>query len=257
MGLVLTAYISSKFSDVLIKNALNTFEKVWAYEVDWFEEPNERRGGWSGVGRIEIKQINGESVFLFVKKQKHHGRRTIQHPISGEPTFRREFSRLQYLKEHAFLAPLVAFYAEGSVGGKQCAVLVTEALNGFFSLDQVIESQYSLMNKADKIKLIDRISIEVRRFHSMGLIHRSLYPKHIFVRMIDEKVDVALIDLEKARFNQVSLYRIFFDLAALNRHIQGVSRTERLRFFLRYMQIKRLGFFHKFFCRMIIKRSQR
>lgn len=242
---------------MLTKNKLDTFERVWSYEVNWFEEPNERRGGWSGVGRVEVKIPSEDSAYFFVKKQKNHGRKTLQHPIRGEPTFRREFSRLQFLMHNGFLAPLVAFYAEGCVDNKHSAVLVTEELNGFLPLDQVVQSQYPLMSKADKIKLIDKVSIEIRRFHSLGLIHRSLYPKHIFVRVIDENVDVALIDLEKARFNQISLYRTFFDLAALNRHIEGVSTTARLRFFLKYMQIKKLGFFHKFFCRIIIKRSQR
>lgn len=48
-------YIAEEWRDILVFNDLDSYEKVWALDAEWFEEPNYGRGGWSGVSRIELK----------------------------------------------------------------------------------------------------------------------------------------------------------------------------------------------------------
>ena len=73
----------------------------------------------------------------------------------------------------------------------------------------------------------------VARLHANHLVHRALYPKHLFVNV--ESNSVCIIDLEKMR-------RVLFrwragqrDLDSLNRHAPYWSRADRLRFLLSYL----------------------
>ena len=105
--------------------------------------------------------------------------------------------------------------------------------------------------------LLASIASKLRCFHQLSLMHRALYPKHIFVATANTNPKIALIDLEKARFSPVFWNSAFFDLAALNRHAEHWSRTQRLYFFMQYCQISRLTWLSKWFCRLILMRSRR
>lgn len=252
-------FIATPHHALLASEQLDNFEALWSREIAWFEEPNQRRGGWSGVGRLAIGQAGAVGLNLFVKKQENHGRRTLFHPINGEPTFRREFKRLQFLALHQFSAPKVLFYGETTVGGSQRAILVTEALEGYHSLDTLLLEQYPHLSRQQQRALISKVATELRRFHRLGLVHRALYPKHIFVKDAQQDPQIALIDLEKARFSACALWRAFFDLAALSRHVEGVSMSRKLLFFKCYFGLteQSLSPFNRWIFRRIAKRSQR
>jgi len=252
-----TSFIAPQHQAVLNSHSLNTFDALWDLQVDWFEEPNERRGGWSGVGRIELQNDGLAPSIFFVKKQQNHGRRTLLHPFRGEPTFRREFERLRFLQQHSFAAPEVVFYAESNAGGKQRAILVTVALTEYVPLDTLAEGWNKTASRASQLRLIKKVADEIRRFHDLGLVHRALYPKHIFVKNADGVPEIALIDLEKARSGGQFLSRAAFDLAALNRHATGWRVTQKMAFFLQYMKMKKLDSSSKQLCHSIIRRSRR
>lgn len=251
-------FISEKHAQMLRQHQLHTFDQVWSHAVDWFEAPNKARGGWSGVGRLQLTS-GDKALSLFVKKQQNHGRRTLRHPIQGEPTFKREYQRLQYLREHGFAAPEVVFYGEKTIDGKPCAILITEELHDYQSLDEFVDACFSppAMSRCDRRRLLDTIASSLRNFHALGLVHRALYPKHIFIKKTDDQVQVAVIDLEKARFSPVFWHRAYYDLAALNRHAEHWSRSDRLYFLMRYCRLERLGRVGKWFCRQLMKRSGR
>lgn len=250
-------FIASRHASILNHCQLNSFEAIWDFEIQWFEEPNQRRGGWSGVGRVALIQNSAAPLLLFVKKQQNHGRKTFSHPLSGEPTFRREFKWLQFLVAHHFHAPKVVFYAEHGSGQQQRAILVTEALTDFQPLDVLSGKWRKSASLRQQRVLIKTVAEEIRRFHDFGLVHRALYPKHIFIKSADRNPEIALIDLEKVRVSRWSFFRTFFDLAALNRHAEGWRYTQRLAFLMHYLKLKKLNFLSKVLCRLIIKRSRR
>ncbi|PCI58556.1 MAG: lipopolysaccharide kinase [Methylophilaceae bacterium] len=249
---------TKRYRQIFAQHQLAGFEQIWNKKIEWFEEPNYRRGGWSGVGQLAL-QSNGDDLNVFVKKQQNHGRRTLFHPFSGEPTFRREFKRLGFLEVCRIKAPKVVFYEEQKVEGKVCAILATETLLDFQPLDVIAQDWHAVKHKTrlQKKKLLKTIAASLRDFHDTGLVHRALYPKHIFIKDAENQPEVALIDLEKARFNILFLYRAYFDLAALNRHAKYWSRSDRLYFFLQYFQVKRLTKPLRFMCRFILRRSMR
>jgi hypothetical protein len=257
MKTMTTLFLSAQYQSALSRHQFDDFESIWASEIKWFEEPNQRRGGWSGVGRIELSHNDVNFLNIFVKKQQNHGRLTWRHPIKGEPTFRREFQRLKFLELNRFAAPKVVFYGESGVNGKQRAILVTVALDDFQSFEEVLNDWWLRASRQQQNLLIEKIALELRRFHDLGLVHRALYPKHIFIKNVDQHPEIALIDLEKARFSFFGVYRTFFDLAALNRHSEKLRASQRLAFFMRYLGTERLGWFNKVLCRLIVKRSAR
>lgn len=237
---------------------LDGFLPLWNKKIDWFEEPNQRRGGWSGVGQL-ILNTNDDKLNVFVKKQQNHGRRTFLHPFKGEPTFRREFKRLEFLRTRGILAPKVVFYGEQAIENKCCAILATEALLGYEPLEEVTQDWFARRShtRQQKRVLLKSVAIALRGFHDTGLVHRALYPKHIFIKSDEQQPKIALIDLEKARFSAFFLYRAYFDLSALNRHAECWSRTDRMYFFLKYLQVQKLSKLLKILCLLILRRSTR
>lgn len=244
----------------LQQHGLDTFDAWWAREIDWFETPNQRRGGWSGVGKLELTLENQPALTVFVKKQQNHGRRTWCHPLAGEPTFRREFQRLQALSAAGIPAPNVLVYAESLEAGNQRALLVTENLHGFVDLEQWLPTVLK-QPQATRRALLRAVAHQIRRFHDLGWVHRALYPKHIFIRLDGAATQVALIDLEKARKSPGAWRRARFDLAALHRHTEGLADRDRLYFFKQYLHgtasARPLSWCNKQLLKWIAKRSQR
>lgn len=238
---------------------LGDFDHIWNHHIDWFEEPNHRRGGWSGVGKLDLTAAKDDFLSVFVKKQKNHGRRTLRHPFSGEPTFRREFARLTYLERCNIRAPKVVFYDEKTVGSAACAILITETLLDYEPLDLLTEDWFKQKHVTRKQKrgLLSQVAKSLRSFHQSGLVHRALYPKHIFVKNADTKPKVALIDLEKARFRKVFWYCAYYDLSTLLRHAEHWSSSDKMYFYLEYFETKRLTKPMRQLCNRILKRANR
>jgi hypothetical protein len=253
----LNQFISPEYASLLHQHQLDSFAKLWQYEVNWFETPNHRRGGWSGVARMQL-EADDKTHGFFIKKQQNHGRWSLATFPRQEPTFRREFQHLQFLQRKQFAAPEVVFYGEQIVDGKMSAILMTKELAQYQPLDVVIEAaDINVIAKQNKRQLLQVVAKAIRRFHHLHLMHRALYPKHIFVADAFNTPTVALIDLEKTRYSPFFWYNAYFDLAALNRHSIGWSKTSRLYFFKQYCQISQLTWVSKWLCRSIIARSAR
>lgn len=258
-GAKLLTFVADKYSDVLNKNQLDTFDKVWNCQVNWFEEPNERRGGWSGVGRIELLQADDEKFGGFLKKQDKHCRTSFLHPINGVPTFQREFEMMQYLAKMGVRAPEVMLFGRNPTGDLK-TTLLTRELEGFVPLEVLTEQMFA-KNRAPinaQRDVLQAVASLARQLHAAKVQHRSFYPKHIFVNMTQaDSPQVAVIDLEKSRINRVPFLRSLIDLAVLNRHAKYWSRTQRMYFYLQYLGLKKLTPYAKWLCRRVVKRSNR
>ncbi|HSH53425.1 MAG TPA: lipopolysaccharide kinase InaA family protein [Methylotenera sp.] len=252
---MINSFINPQFQSLLERYQLNSFSALWDVKVNWFEEPNMRRGGWSGVGQLRLNSESGDQVLLYVKKQEDHGRRTWRHPVKGEPTFKREFSNLQFLEQHAFTAPQVVYYGQEDTSEHQRAVLATLALGQHQSLEEWVQPNYAQLNEIEKTQFLLTLAEKIGQLHSLGMVHRALYPKHIF---INPKLasNVAVIDLEKARLTTIGWYRTFFDLAALFRH-SNWSKDEQLIFFKAYCGKSQLSYSEQWLFEKIQLRATR
>lgn len=225
-------YLADNWREVLANNGLSDFDAWWKRKADWFEEPNVRRGGWSGVSRLELEMPDGSHRAVFLKRQENHVTRTALHPLRGILTFVREMDNILALQAAGVPALKPVYFSERNVDGKQRAILVTEALDGFVPLDKIERANLSLKARAQLVKTVANV---VSRLHRHKLVHNCLYPKHLFVRHSDSGFEVHLIDLEKARRKWRRGSAVFRDLDTLNRHSQGWTRSDRRRFLKSYL----------------------
>jgi len=247
----LTLYCNSSWQTALQNQQLATFEQIWDFPVHWIDAPNQNRGGWSGVGCVEVL-FEGRPVTLFVKKQLNHTTRTLRHPIQGEPTFSTEFHAIRFLQARGIAAPNVVFFGQRSVSEGQQAILITERLAGYSPLDVIKKDELSLVQQRE---LLRSVAQAISKMHRLGLQHRALYAKHIFVKPHEQSFDVALIDLEKSRRMVLPWVQSMSDLITLNYRTKGWNKAARLYFYKHYLCRQQLNLWHIMTCRYIKAKS--
>jgi aminoglycoside phosphotransferase (APT) family kinase protein len=250
-------FISSTLKSRLEANQLGNFEQLWNYRGEWFEAPNYDRGGWSGVNRLILDIPGGGQLALFLKRQQSYVRRTFLHPLSGVTTFFCEYEMIRCLQSRGVPVPTLVFFGQKSSADGAQAILVTEELLGYQSIDCVVKEV--LLNPAYSRKQIQAViacaAKAVRSLHDARVQHRALHSKHLLVNL--DAPRAAIIDFEKARIKLFPISRTRRDLATLNRDIVGLSRSTRLYFFKQYLGVEKLGFWSKLLCRLVISRSRK
>ena len=111
--------------------------------------------------------------------------------------------------------------------------------------------------QAERVTFIHTLADFVRRFHQTGYCHRDLYLCHIFYSADN---GFSLIDLQRAFRPRLWRRRwILKDLTQLYYSSPGdvISRSDRLRFYLRYCQKERLMSSDRRFIRQLKRKAWR
>jgi len=231
-------FVSDDARSMLVKSYLGDFTLLWELDAGWYEEPNKRRGGWSGVSRHQLH----DGTLVFIKRQENHfcrDRRSFFRPIS---TFRREFQNILTFQKLGIPTLEPVYFGERILRGNVQAILVTKALDSFQSLESPEYQSLSKLEPLCRVNLVSAIAEAIRRMHDNKIQHNCLYAKHVFMKINQDKsVDVRLIDLEKAKrsfFRRAAMLR---DLGTLHRHTKGWRSSDRLRFLLAYMQESKMS----------------
>ncbi|MDX2504771.1 MAG: lipopolysaccharide kinase InaA family protein [Gammaproteobacteria bacterium] len=190
---------TSEFKQLLEQNALENFEQIWSLETEWFEEPNYRRNGWSGVIKYPLVNSSGKTVWIFIKRQENHNCKTILHPFKGVPTFRREHLNIQHLINQNIPTLTTLYYNERTIDGKDQAILITLSLEGYQSFEAFCanDENRSISQRPEIMALAGTV---IRKLHDAHFRHSCLYLKHLFVKNEANDIDVRLIDLEKLKW---------------------------------------------------------
>ncbi|MDR0440961.1 MAG: lipopolysaccharide kinase InaA family protein [Candidatus Accumulibacter sp.] len=252
-------FIDERWRLIFSFNGLDDFDALWHLRTEWFEAPNHRRGGWSGVARCELSLPEGGTTAIFLKRQENHGTRSFRHPLNGEPTFFREFKWIMTCRRYGIPSLKPVYFSMRGHGRNQRAILATAELTGFISLAELEQrwAHEGLPPRMVRLRLFHAIAALLRQMHEHGICHGCLYPKHVFIRMAPE-VDVTarVIDLEKSRRLPLRTMCAFRDLYCLNHHSSPAwSRTDRLRLFLIYLGLPRLNARARHLWRRIAARS--
>ena len=259
-------YIDTDWKPILEYNGLASFEALWQLDVPWFEAPNERRGGWSGVARLELQRPDGGRVGVFLKRQENHNTPTWLHPFRGAPTFRREFKRIRLYQRCEVPSLEPVFFAMRRCGQDDRAILMTAELEGFVSLEQLSEDFriHGECARAGGIGLGDRRAVViavahlVRRMHAKRLRHGCLFGKHVFVRKTETgQIEARVIDLEKTHRQPSQSLCAKHDLYLLSSGTKGWRRSEKVLFLREYLQITRLNAYAKWLWRAVWKHAAR
>jgi hypothetical protein len=227
-------YWQQQLKPLFAASGLGSFDKLWQLRTDWFEAPNVRRGGWSGVVKYTLEADSGP-VTMFIKRQENHISRTWLHPFKGIPTFQKEYNNILRLIRHDIPTLDLVYFGVDD----QRAILVTRALEGYSSLEEL---DIATLSRAEKNALIMKMAAIVRDMHRHHYQHNCLYPKHIFVRKEGPEWDVRIIDLEKMKRTPLVSQARDRDLSTLYRHARDDwPLKDRLRFFRDYMGENRLS----------------
>ena len=136
--------------------------------------------------------------------------------------------------------------AVGTSRRHPCAsFFATRELCGYLPLHEFIPASLraSTRNPTLLRTIIIRLAEIARSLHAAHLYHRDLYLCHFFARSApDGSVEMVLIDLARLKHSRWPRWRVK-DLAQLlfSSDLPGITRTDRLRFFLHYLQTKRLN----------------
>jgi hypothetical protein len=204
---------------ILAAQQLDSFEALWALELDAVDEPNTERGGHSTVSRLQL----GERGY-YLKRQSNHLTRSLFHPL-GEPTFARELRNIERYRQLGIPALQAAFFAQRRLAGKPCAILLTRALDGWCDLDSLLPGWVERTD-AQRDAILRACGVLARQLHQAGQVHGCFYPKHIFLREREGGFDAQLIDLEKTRPLLFGMHDRIKDLEPLLRRARVWDEVE-------------------------------
>ncbi len=251
-------YQDPQWSETLQKNGLTSFEQWWNLQLTCVDEGNVGRGedGWSRVYIHTLKAADGTAKRVIIKRQQNYRSRTLSHPLRGIPTFVKEYRFIQLYEKLRVPATTAVYCATREIDGALQAILVTEFLEGYRSLEEILES-WSTKSRRQRDEIITSVARLIAKLHNEGLEHRCLFPKHIFVPDDITRHSSRLIDLEKTRGKPWSAQRRLRDLAALVRRTPQVGTRDRVRFFHRYFNSQRMDNNAKNLWRKIIQRRKK
>lgn len=170
-----------------------SFDKWWDSYGEWFDSQDQLLSGESGIQRLHTP----DGQVLYSKRQINHFHHDLVHPF-GEPTILHEMRALQALAKLGIRVPKVVFSAARKTETEWQALLVTESLDGFVSLEEWYAREQPLELRQ---QMIQQLANTVARMHRAGWEHGRLYPKNIFVKVTGERekqVGVALLGLAKS-----------------------------------------------------------
>lgn len=225
------------WGEALRARGWNDFETLWEADLPDVEEPNQRRGGWSRVGRLVIEGSPVRTAFL--KRQENHRIRSLRHLLRGESTCAREWRNLVALRRVGFPVPRPIAFGERRRKGDLQALLLLEEIPRAWSLDRWIEEweKGGWPSPRDLHAAIDAVSAVVGRLHRLGYRQGALYPKHVFLERTKQGAwRVSLIDMEKSRRTCLRARARLRDLDAFNRRTPGFTRSGRWRFLKGYCE---------------------
>jgi tRNA A-37 threonylcarbamoyl transferase component Bud32 len=233
-------YIAKEWQGILRLQGLNSFDDIWNceknknFETHWVEEPNQRRGGWSGVVRIVLHDAAGKERVAFLKRQSKHLYYSIGNPFKGRPTFEREFRNIIRFNRHQIPTVTPIYFGQRS----KDAILMTEELTGYRPLKSWFEQweKTGFPERALLDRIINELGRVVSKVHENHYKHCCLVFKHVFLNLDADTVRINLIDLEKLRYWFSKQQCRITDLDSLFRtRINRIHATDRWRFMRAYL----------------------
>lgn len=212
------------------------FKTWWLHIGEWVEAPNQRRGGKSGVQILSPQ--NSAQPFLYSKRQVGHQFISWRYPL-GRPTVLREKNAMHALDRLGIQVPKLVFYGAQKIGKDWHALLVTEALTGFISLELWYSQQgQQPINPELTHTVLQQVAKTLHIMHSAGWQHSCCYAKHIFIKVNSKQApEVALLDLEKAHRRWPSTRAAVHDIKQLGRHRGEMPDTDWQLFLEHYCNL--------------------
>lgn len=234
-------WVSSQWEERLKEAGLLDIEATTKQEFDWFEAPNRRRGGWSGVTRIVLNPNAApeDQQAVFLKIQQNHFFRAPANLFRKQLTFEREFSVLQQMSTVSKSIPETVLFAKWRVGSDSGSILVTKALDNWLPLTDWLKGSNGLTppDEPTLLKALEAIATASRQINDAGWVHLCYSAKHLFLLpQEDGSFKSCVIDFEKTRKHLVSSYRSMKDCSHFMRHTPNLTDSHKLHYLKAYFQ---------------------
>ncbi|WP_300320924.1 lipopolysaccharide kinase InaA family protein [Accumulibacter sp.] len=226
---------------------LNSFEAVFRCQ----QGSVVRLSGSSAVRCFELEVESGRQV-LFLKKSwlerwAQLRSRVFRGMLFGASKVRREFASLALLNEWQLSeAAPVAFGEERRAGWLWRSFLITTGITGPLPVDafirDVLPSLAGAERRSSRRELLQQMARLTRAMHARQFTHGDLFWRNVVIAEND-LARLSLIDMPRGRRHArpLGLAARAGDLAALDAPAPWFfRRSERLRFLLDYLQIRRL-----------------
>ncbi len=203
----------------------------------------------------DVIKVAHQGVNYYVKRYTSAGKGLRK--LIGKPRVQGEWENLQWFAQWGIpTATIIGFGYKKKWGLFQRGAIITQELPHTVDLAQLARQQ-----GLSDARLVKKISIQLakitRTLHSHKFIHNDLKWRNI---LIDEQEKIYLIDCPLGDFWQGELlnYRIVKDLKTLDHYAQKyLSRSQRMRFYLSYMDSAKLTTEGKQLLLRLLKRRSR
>jgi RIO-like serine/threonine protein kinase len=225
---VTTAYRSTP-----VEPLFETLEKVFSLEGEHITS--------CPISRVIRVEFGGEAFYV---KTYTAGGKKLRRWL-GRSRAQAEWENLQFFEELAIPSPiLVAYGLETSRGLFQRAALITAELKDTRDLNSLYLENHPLLTKREWVDEISRqVAQYTRRLHDYRFVHNDLKWRNILVTL-SGLPQVYFFDCPAGQKRHGPFSKRWFvkDIACLDKvGKKCLSRTQRLRFFMDYYQLQRLG----------------
>jgi RIO-like serine/threonine protein kinase len=233
-------WCAPELKSLLTEAGLLDIESATQREFDWFEAPNRRRGGWSGVSRIVLNPDapEAEQKAVFLKIQQNHFYIAPNTGFMKRLTFEREFAAMQALIPHCDAIPQVVMFAKWQENGNQGSILITEALDEWIPLRPWLLGELALPvpDKDTLHRAFNAIAKTAREINQAGWIHMCFSAKHLFVKEQNGRFATRVVDLEKTRKRIGLSRRTVKDCSHFLRHTPKLTDQDKTHFLKAYFR---------------------
>ncbi len=198
-----------------------------------------------------LETVNVGTQKYYVKKYKRRGR--FLRRLIGRSRVRAEWENVQHLSPLGIpTVRLVDYGEETRFVVTRRGMLVTEEIVGATDLASLLEQENPCFKRRSWVNhVIEQLSEHVRAMHRQGFVHNDLKWRNILADYGDD-AEVYIIDCPAGRqlggflLTPLLARGVTKDLACLDKIARhALSRTQRLRFYLRYAGLNKLDFAHK------------
>jgi len=243
MGLTsIDSVFSFNAGENLVKNNLASYRSRLQFEIN------------SPTATLFLKRYYKPPIFIQLKNRLSAQRRVSCGLYDIEPA--------SELAEAGIKTPKIIAYGEQWRGlFESRSFIITEKIPDAESLERQLPAYFSGQVTTEKLEqrrnFIRQLAEFIGKFHKMNYCHRDLYFSHIFY---SKNGKFYLIDL--ARVFKPRIFRqryLIKDIAQLYYSAPGkyFSKTDRLRFYLKYVGHKKLTMKDKIFIREVINKARR
>lgn len=206
----------------------------------------------------EVVRVEYGGLRYYVKRYRKAGKGMLRN-FMGKPRIQGEWESLQWFAKWGLAtAPVVAYGLERRYGRFVRGALITQEIPDTLDLAQLSRQEDGRLSDPAWVDRISRqLAAAARTLHNHGFIHNDFKWRNLLVDADDR---LYLIDCPLGDFWQGTLldYRIIKDLKCLDHYAKSnLSRTQRLRFYLHYIERTRLRESDKNHVRRILLRRSR